>query len=722
MNDGSNKKLYIKEIDDESKKGGHVLNMLNIYEKNAGKGIADGKKDSDRLNQRSNSRPLKPDNNAESSNTKPGQVGFKLSPSRQPLDSQLVACDDKSKDDLMRKLDMYAADKKHLLGSKPPRPEYPHATSARNLHANKLATGDSSKKSYMQRSPVGSNPTREESPPLHKLGKSRFEHDEQGQDTLHSPVSSKPNVHDITEDASANNNKQAVKDTTSKTPISNNGKRRHSVEFPPKPTISRPHHKQSDGSATSNAVAAQSSALGVSASQVDASQLTVSNLNETNASLKTNYKEKGTFWPWKKKANSKKIRQKGSSDVEISLPFDVKHAVHVDISTETGLRGLPSEWEAWVQADLGDLGKVTIAENKEAVLDVLQFQSDYQRQKIEKRAFPETEELCNEPYFLGEILEEASAALELTEAGLTLPEEPDINKLVNQLDDPNNIYCNIEKIGEGATGEVFVAYEVKTNRSVAIKKVTYNPQSLKLIASEIQIMKTSKHPNIIEYIDSYLVDKDLWVAMEYMEMGCLTSIIGQRENNVVMTEPQIAFVCRETLKGLMYVHSLKRIHRDIKSDNILIGADGSVKIADFGYAAQLTKERNKRKTIVGTPYWMAPELIRGMDYDQKVDIWSLGIMLMEMIEGDPPYLNFPPLRALFFITTKGIPPLKEPQNHSEELRSFIDACLQTNVANRPTARELINHPFIVKNGPSLDKKVLSPLIEVMKRLNNNLNI
>jgi serine/threonine protein kinase len=101
------------------------------------------------------------------------------------------------------------------------------------------------------------------------------------------------------------------------------------------------------------------------------------------------------------------------------------------------------------------------------------------------------------------------------------------------------------------------------------------------------------------------------------------------------------------LRGLAYIHSLHRIHRDIKSDNLLIGDDGSIKLADFGYAAQLTQEKQKRNTIVGTPYWMAPELIRGQNYDQKVDLWSLGIMIMEMAEGEPPYMEFPPLRVCF---------------------------------------------------------------------------
>jgi len=129
-----------------------------------------------------------------------------------------------------------------------------------------------------------------------------------------------------------------------------------------------------------------------------------------------------------------------------------------------------------------------------------------------------------------------------------------------------------------AAGEVFLATEAATNRKVAIKKMPLNAQNLKLISTEIQIMKTSRHPNIVEYIDSFIVDKKLWVVMEFMGYGCLTEVLEQFENGVYMTEPQIAYVCRENLKGLAYVHSMHRIHRDIKSDNILLGDNGEVKI------------------------------------------------------------------------------------------------------------------------------------------------
>jgi len=256
-----------------------------------------------------------------------------------------------------------------------------------------------------------------------------------------------------------------------------------------------------------------------------------------------------------------------------------------------------------------------------------------------------------------------------------------------------DLYQDMEKIGEGAAGEVFIATSNVRKEQVAVKKMLINPDNLKLLCTEINIMKSSRHPNIVEFIDCFIVDNNkLWIVMELMD-GCLTDVLEQFPK-VALNERQIALICRETLKSLAYIHKNHRIHRDIKSDNILLNSKGEIKIADFGYAAQLTQDKIKRNTVVGTPYWMAPELIRGHDYGQKVDIWSLGIMLREMIEGEPPYMEFPPLRALFLITTKGIPPLEAEGKYSHELVIFYSRCLEKEVEKRPTAEELLQDPFM----------------------------
>lgn len=149
------------------------------------------------------------------------------------------------------------------------------------------------------------------------------------------------------------------------------------------------------------------------------------------------------------------------------------------------------------------------------------------------------------------------------------------------------------------------------------------------------------------------------------------------------------------LQGLVYIHGKHRIHRDIKSDNILLGRGGrSVKIADFGFATQLTRQDNKRKTTLGTPYWMAPELILGKKYDAKVDVWSLGIVIIELIDGSPPYIDMPSLKALFLISKKGVPGPSKTSNCSADLLDFISQCTKKNPAKRPTALELCSHPFL----------------------------
>lgn len=164
---------------------------------------------------------------------------------------------------------------------------------------------------------------------------------------------------------------------------------------------------------------------------------------------------------------------------------------------------------------------------------------------------------------------------------------------------------------------------------------------------------------------------------------------------VPFPEACIAFVTRVLLEGLAFLHTQKRLHRDIKSDNVLVDFNGSVKIADFGFAVGLSEEADKRKSVVGTPFWMAPELIRGSEYDGKVDVWSLGITALEMAEGEPPYLKELPLRALFLIASAASgPALREPHSWSQAFNGFLARALDPNPATRATAEELLKHPFI----------------------------
>ena len=167
----------------------------------------------------------------------------------------------------------------------------------------------------------------------------------------------------------------------------------------------------------------------------------------------------------------------------------------------------------------------------------------------------------------------------------------------------------------------------------------------------------------------------------------------------------------QTCKGLIHLHAQSIIHRDIKSDNVLLSSRGAVKITDFGFCAKLTEQRNKRATMVGTPYWMAPEVVKQKEYGSKVDIWSLGIMAIEMIESEPPYLNEEPLKALYLIATNGTPRLKKPEKLSKELKAFLSVCLCVDVKSRATAEELGRHEFL-RQGCSLAS--LSELLRFRK--------
>ena len=168
---------------------------------------------------------------------------------------------------------------------------------------------------------------------------------------------------------------------------------------------------------------------------------------------------------------------------------------------------------------------------------------------------------------------------------------------------------------------------------------------------------------------SYLHGDYLWLVMELLNGGPLTELLGP---GVDWMESHIAFVCREILQALAFLHANHRLHRDIKSDNILVDMEGTVKIADFGFAIGLTAEVDKRRSVVGTPYWMAPELIRGLEYDGKVDVWSTGITCLEMCDGEPPLMDQPPLRALLLITTQGTP---QPTNVRWERRERVCVCV-----------------------------------------------
>ncbi|KAJ3407341.1 Protein kinase [Chytriomyces hyalinus] len=260
--------------------------------------------------------------------------------------------------------------------------------------------------------------------------------------------------------------------------------------------------------------------------------------------------------------------------------------------------------------------------------------------------------------------------------------------------DPTFSYQQVKPLGKGASGTVYLCHAVTKPRHpfVAIKHMDLRLQNRKeLIVNEIMVMKEcGSHPNIVTYLDAYLVHNYLWVVLEYMEGGSLTDVI----QDATLFEPLIARITFETLKGLSFLHSKNIIHRDIKSDNILISRHGSVKLADFGFSAQLLSEKERRTSIIGTPYWMAPEVVKQQKYNHKIDSWSVGIVVIECIEGEPPYLRMDALKALSVIASVGTPSLKKPETHSSALRSFLGHALEANAEKRASCTRLTQHCFM----------------------------
>ncbi|TKS80622.1 Mitogen-activated protein kinase kinase kinase kinase 5 [Collichthys lucidus] len=277
---------------------------------------------------------------------------------------------------------------------------------------------------------------------------------------------------------------------------------------------------------------------------------------------------------------------------------------------------------------------------------------------------------------------------------------------------PQDDFEVLLRVGGGTYGEVYKARNKQNGELAAIKVIKMEPEDdFSIIQQEIVIVKSCKHPNIVAYYGSYIRSNKLWICMEFCGGGSLQDVYHVTGP---LSEPQIAYICREMLQGLDYLHAQKKIHRDIKGANILLNDQGEVKLADFGISAQITATLARRMSFIGTPYWMAPEVaaveLKG-GYNELCDIWSVGITAIELAELQPPMFDVHPLRVLFLMSKSGYQPpkLKDKSKWSSMFYNFVKAMLVRNPKKRPSASKMLSHMFLTQQ--CLNQELTLDLLE-----------
>ncbi|XP_051002708.1 STE20-like serine/threonine-protein kinase isoform X2 [Acomys russatus] len=263
---------------------------------------------------------------------------------------------------------------------------------------------------------------------------------------------------------------------------------------------------------------------------------------------------------------------------------------------------------------------------------------------------------------------------------------------------PEEFWEIIGELGDGAFGKVYKAQNKETNVLAAAKVIdTKSEEELEDYMVEIDILASCDHPNIVKLLDAFYYENNLWILIEFCAGGAVDAVMLELERP--LTESQIQVVCKQTLEALSYLHDNKIIHRDLKAGNILFTLDGDIKLADFGVSAKNTRTIQRRDSFIGTPYWMAPEVVmcetsKDRPYDYKADVWSLGITLIEMAEIEPPHHELNPMRVLLKIAKSEPPTLAQPSKWSSNFKDFLKKCLEKNVDARWTTSQLLQHPFV----------------------------
>ncbi|XP_063291017.1 STE20-like serine/threonine-protein kinase isoform X3 [Pelobates fuscus] len=263
---------------------------------------------------------------------------------------------------------------------------------------------------------------------------------------------------------------------------------------------------------------------------------------------------------------------------------------------------------------------------------------------------------------------------------------------------PEEYWEIVGELGDGAFGKVYKAQSKETGILAAAKVIdTKSEDELEDYMVEIDILASCDHPHIVKLLDAFYYENNLWILIEFCAGGAVDAVMLELERP--LTEPQIRVVCRQTLEAMRYLHESKIIHRDLKAGNILLTLDGDVKLADFGVSAKNTRTIQRRDSFIGTPYWMAPEVVmcetsKDKPYDFKADVWSLGVTLIEMAQIEPPHHELNPMRVLLKIAKSEPPTLAQPSRWSRDFNDFLRKCLEKNVDNRWSTAQLLQHPFV----------------------------